>query len=146
MTSVRIGDVVEVVNTGKNYSKYKEWATAYNLTHWKNGNRAANGERGVVVAVGDHSLHLNIKLCAINIHNVKNGNVRTVIIGQSGVKVLQNTAPMISHVACMRLQDVKSRLDNLEYDIKTAGQTLEEATRKYQEFVAELKEFGITVT
>jgi hypothetical protein len=65
----KIGDKVQVINSGKRYSTYAEWAKKYNLKLYKLGSRLLDGDIGEVVAIGKHTSQQNQIVLGILIDN-----------------------------------------------------------------------------
>ena len=51
---MKIGDKVKVINTGKVYTSYADWAALHDLDKWKSGNMPKEGEEYVIVRLAEH--------------------------------------------------------------------------------------------
>jgi len=87
-TDIKVGQQVKVINCGRAFSDYKEWAKAWipPLYRWKYGESPTNGTTGKVLAVAPHS-NQHSMLCAIY---DKDANI-TYIINVEGVALFTGT-------------------------------------------------------
>ena len=82
---IKVGDTVEVIDDGKIYPAYEEWAIRQNLAFWKYGGKPIEGSKLKVVAVDEHLLNKAILL------GVQDPSTYvTYIIGVDGVKRVES--------------------------------------------------------
>lgn len=80
MSNFIIGDKVVVIDGGKSYSSYDEWASRVGLNKWAEGNYLQNKDEGVVVAIAPWDTGSETILLAVE----KDG--KQYIIGAKGVE------------------------------------------------------------
>lgn len=69
---IKVGDKVRIVNAGKTYDMYKDWAEKYGLTLFIDREVPNKGDIGEVIAVGNHMLEgmSDRVLCAVRVRGV----------------------------------------------------------------------------
>jgi len=77
---INVGDFVEVVNEGRNYDYYKDWATKYQLKSFLKGNPAHIGTKCKVVVKAPHGTYSDTLL------GIEDTSGKQFIIGIEGVK------------------------------------------------------------
>lgn len=84
---IPVGSVVEVVNTGANYSSYTSFVRKKGYGHLasKHTGSCQKGWTGTVLYNGDHLQFKNTPLCIVEINNL---NQTIVVIGEYGLKII----------------------------------------------------------
>lgn len=80
---INVGDFVEVVNEGRNYDYYKDWATKYQLKSFLKGNPAHVGTKCKVVVKAPHGIYRDTLL------GIEDTSGKQFIIGIEGVKKIE---------------------------------------------------------
>jgi hypothetical protein len=80
MSNFKIGDKVVVVDGGKSYSMYDEWASRVGLNKWTEDSSLSNKDEGVVVAIAPWDVGSKTILLAVEKNN------KQYIIGDEGVE------------------------------------------------------------
>jgi predicted DNA-binding antitoxin AbrB/MazE fold protein len=82
--AIKVGDTVEVVDIGKHYSTFSEWADRHNLKQWEKHPTLYRGLTATVVAVDRHSESVPTTT-VLGIQT----NSKQYIIGVEGVKLIE---------------------------------------------------------
>lgn len=84
----KVGDKVKVLDLGKHYSTYEEWAKAVGAKYYKDHQHFENGEIGKIVAIGSHELggasHSSERILAL-----VRIDKRDLIIGIEGIELYE---------------------------------------------------------
>ena len=86
-TEIKAGDWVEVIDEGKTYTMYKEWAAKHDLKNWRQGWTPSNGAKLEVVKVANHNAKNTTVLLGVQDPLNK---WATYIIGVEGVKRVES--------------------------------------------------------
>ena len=99
---MKAGDLVTVINKGKQYSLYDKWAKAVGATKWLSGEDLEDGDFGWIVTIRKHLSDSNILLALIRVRD------KEFIIGINGLRLSANCLEKQIEFEVMRLKGGKN--------------------------------------
>jgi hypothetical protein len=115
MTTIKVGDIVEVTNPGQNYSTFQRFADRNGLRNYKLHNTVPRTV-GKVIAVADHTppsegAYANSEQVA----GIEIGNEQ-YIVGVRGLRVVEAAGPEASEMLAFKAASAKVRATKAAYE------------------------------
>lgn len=86
MKEFKLGQKVKIMDVGKHYSTYDEWAKKVGATYYKDHNPCREGEQGEIVALSTHSITNKTMLALVRIDK------RDIIIDIEGIESIEDSS------------------------------------------------------